>query len=100
MTVNIDDNSQSYGSLGRTDTNGEESEEHALRTIGEKQAVESREIQIDTVQYQLNRDEHGYEVAACDETKNTDEEQQSAENKEIFYLYHFVSSLSLLLPSS
>ena len=96
MTVNIDDDCECNSRLGRAYTDGEEREEHPLIPIRKEQAVECCEIDIHTVEDQLYGDKHCNKVATGHEPEDSDEEQQSAKDKEISYWYHLLSSFFLL----
>ena len=84
----IDDDSHCNCCLGGGDANGEQREEEALELVGEEQTVEHGEIDVNCVEDKFHRDEHGDQVAPCHESEHTDEEQQGAEDEEIFYWYH------------
>ena len=58
IAVNVDNNRDSYGTLGCADADGEESHEESLELTGEEQTVESRKVQVDSVEHELYGDEH------------------------------------------
>ena len=96
IAVNVDNNRDSNGTFCCAHANREERHEEALKLFCEEQAVESRKVEVYSVEHELYRNEHGYQVAACDETIHTNEEQECAEHKITFYRYHnYLSSFSL-----
>ena len=86
--VNIDDDSDSHRRLRGSDADGEEGEEEAFELPREKQAVEHREVDVNSIEDKFDGDEHRDQVATCHEAEDPDKKQQSAENEEKFYWYH------------
>ena len=68
--------SNCHCSLCGTHTDREESEEETVEHARIEYAIESGKIYIYRVKYQLNRDEHGNEITARNETIDPNEEQQ------------------------
>ena len=94
FAVNIDNDGNGDGRLGGSNANDKERHEHALHAVGIEQAVDGCEVDVDSIQDELHRDEHGDEVAAGDKAEDANEEQQCAKHEITFYWYH---SLILLL---
>jgi hypothetical protein len=59
VSVDIDDNSNSYRCFGRTYPNGKQSEEESFELPREKEAVEHGEIDVYRVENQFHADKHG-----------------------------------------
>ena len=82
IAVNINNNSHCNRRLRCTYTNTEQSKEKTFHLPRKEQAVEGSKINIDRIEYQLNGNQHGYQVTPCDETEHADEKQQCRKHKE------------------
>ena len=81
ITVNINNNSKCHCRLCRTDSYREQGEEETFKLSREKETVEYSKVKVNRVQHQLNRNEHGNQVATRNKAKDTNEEQKCAEHE-------------------
>ena len=87
VAVDIDDNSNSYSRLSSCYANHEEGHKHAFHTLRIEQTVDGGKVDIDGVEHQLDRDEHGNQVATRHKAIDADKEQQRTECEITFYRY-------------
>ena len=67
ITVDIDHNRDSYCRFGCRDGDGEQGKEIPFQSVGEKETVEYCEVDIRSIQYQLDADKYRQCVAAGEE---------------------------------
>lgn len=61
----------------------EDGEEHSVKTARPQVFIEDDEIQIDTVQHELQRHQNGNQVSSGEESEDADEEQGGAEQQQV-----------------
>lgn len=88
VTIDIDDNGNSYRCFRSTHSDGEQGEEHSFQFVGEEVAVEHGEVDIDGVQNQFHTNQHGEQVAAGKEAIDACKHHKGGNHQVIFHVYH------------
>ena len=62
VAIHVDDNSDGNSTFGCSNTDHKEGHKHAFHTVWIKQTVDGDEVDIHSIENQLDRDEHGNQV--------------------------------------
>ena len=77
VTVNVNHNRYGHCRFGCRDGNGEQGEEIAFQSVREQETVEYSEVDVRSVEYQLDADQYGQCVATGKESVNAGEKHDS-----------------------
>jgi hypothetical protein len=85
FVVAVQVNNDSYGnsSLSSCYGNNEYGKEYPVELISKQVFIEGYEVNVDSIQYQLNRHQHGDHIATGEEPINADEEQRGADEQQM-----------------
>jgi hypothetical protein len=99
LTVQKDHDRNGDGSLRRGNRNDEQGEKDAIDLIGLQVIIKSDEVDIDTVQDQLDRHQHGDQVPPGEQTVHPDKEQRCADEQDMGQgdLVHFSADLAFMI---
>jgi hypothetical protein len=78
VPVQINDNGYCNGRFGSGNGNNEQGKENAIQLIGVQVFIKSDEVDVHTVQHQLNGHQHGDQVAPREQAVHANKEQGSA----------------------
>jgi hypothetical protein len=81
VPVDVNDNSYGDGCLGGGNGNYNQAEKMTMQLIRIEKPVEDHEINIDRIENQLNRHQHGDQISSCQETIDAYEEHQGTDYK-------------------
>jgi hypothetical protein len=81
--VQINNDGYRHCGFCRSNRDDEYGKENPVQLIRPEIFIECDEIDVDTVQYELNRHQHRYHVAAGEKAVHADEEKGSAEEEDI-----------------
>ena len=85
VAVDVDDDGDRHGRLGRRDADGEHCEEEAFELSREEEAVEDGEVDVGRIEDQLHGDEHRQQVAAREESVDAREHHDGAQHQIVFH---------------
>jgi hypothetical protein len=81
--VYVDDQGNGNGCLGSRYGYDEERKKMPLQLIRVQIPVKNNKIDVDRIQYQFNRHEHGDEVSPCKKPKNANKKYQRAYDQKV-----------------
>jgi len=83
IAVEINNDGDSHSSLSSCNGDDKEGKEQAVELIGIQEFIECHEVDVHTIEYQLHRHEHRYQVSPGKEAIHADKEEGAAHKQKM-----------------